>query len=132
MKSKQTLYKHQQFIKSIKNAIPKHCSNCGYKYRDKDLTLIQRDDYTAVLHLTCSKCQESYLINVVTPLGTLQGSSRMPLKIDISTAEEARKFVGTSPVSSNDVIDIHELLKDLKNAEDLDKLLPKKEKKNHR
>lgn len=123
MGKKQRIKINQSFIKGIKQAIPKHCSNCGNKYEEKDLTLIQKEDYTAVLHLTCSKCKESYLINVLTPLGHLKGASRVPLKIDLSSAGEAKKFVGKGPVSSDDVIDVHKTLEDIQSAEDLKKLL---------
>ena len=129
MNADQLQYKNRGFIKGIKAAIPKHCSNCGHKYTEEDLTLIQKDDYNAILHLTCGKCKESYLINVVSPLGTLHGSSRMPLKIDIASAKEAKKFIGKKPVSSDDVINIYELLKDIASAEDLNKILSKSSKK---
>lgn len=123
MRTKANTSQHRKFIKSIKNAIPKHCSNCGYQYKEENLSIVQRDDYTAILHLTCGNCKESYLINVVSPLGTLQGSSRVPLKIDIITAEEAKRFIGKSAVSSDDVLNIHESLSEVKTGEDLMKLL---------
>ena len=129
MKTNRKLAPNIGFIKGIRQAIPKHCSNCGQKYEDKDLTLIQQDDYSAVLHLTCSKCKESYLINVLSPLGTLKGSSRMPLKIDISSAEEAKKFIGKESISSNDVLDIHKTLENINSADELKSLLIKKRNK---
>ncbi|MFC1780534.1 hypothetical protein ACFLY9_02470 [Patescibacteria group bacterium] len=107
------------FIKSIKNAIPAFCSSCGHKYIEKDLTLIQKDKFAATLHLTCSSCKESYLINVVTPLGMLQGSSRTPLKIDLSSAKEAKKFIRKGPISSDDVLNLHEFLMNIKTGEEL-------------
>ena len=94
MKDIQSASKNRSFIRNIKNAITKHCSNCGTKYTSKNLTLIQKDDYTAVLHLTCGNCKESYLINIVSPLGMLQGSNRIPLKVDIDSAREAKRFIG--------------------------------------
>lgn len=114
---------NQGFIKNIKKAIPNNCSNCGYKYSEKDLTVIQKDDFAAVLHLTCPKCKESYLINVVSPLGSLQGSSRMPLKIDISSAKEAKKFIGKKPVSSDDVLNLYDILSKMDSAKDFSKLM---------
>ncbi|MBN2016084.1 hypothetical protein JW766_04595 [Candidatus Dojkabacteria bacterium] len=122
MKKSTSQRQNNEFIKSIRKAVPNHCSNCGHKYTEKDLTLIQKDDYTAVLHLTCGSCKESYLINVVSPLGTLQGSSRMPLKIDISSAKEAKKFIGKTPVSSDDVLNAHEYLREIKLGKDLKEL----------
>lgn len=123
MENIQTASRNRAFLKNIKNAIPKHCSNCGTKYSEKDLTLIQKDEYTAVLHLTCSNCKESYLINVLSPLGILQGANRIPLKIDIATAGEAKRFIGKKPVSSDNVINVHDLLKKVKSKEDFEKLL---------
>jgi hypothetical protein len=112
------LSQNLSFMKSIRDAVPRHCSNCGTRYTERDLTLIQKDDYAAVLHLTCSKCKESYLINVVSPLGVLQGASRVPLKLDIGSAEEAKKFMGDAPISSDDVLNIHELLREVKSGRD--------------
>ncbi|MBU0975920.1 MAG: hypothetical protein ABIE03_00180 [Patescibacteria group bacterium] len=123
MKSKAIKYKSKEFINSIKNAIPRHCSNCGTQYADNDLSLIQRDDYAAMLHLTCQSCKESYLINVVSPLGSLQGSSRVPLKIDILSPEEAKKFIGKSAIKSDDILDLHEILSKIETGEDLKKVL---------
>lgn len=113
----------KKFIESIKNAIPKHCSNCGKQYEDSDLSLMQKDDYTAILHLTCKKCKESYLINVVSPLGSLQGSSRVPLKVDLLSAKEAKRFIGKSAVESDDILHLHEILSEVETAEDLKKFL---------
>jgi hypothetical protein len=121
---KQKQLQNKKFINGIKSAIPAFCSSCGHKYDpEKDLTLIQKDDFAAVLHLACSNCKESYLINVVSPLGTLHGSSRMPLKIDISSAKEAKKFIGTNAVSSDDVLGLHELLDKVDSIDDLDEFL---------
>ncbi len=123
MKNVQKISKNQSFIKSVKKAVPKHCSNCGYKYKSDDLTLIQKDDFTAVFHLTCSKCKESFLINVLSPLGALQGSSRMPLKLDITSAKEAKKFIGKKAVSSNEVLNAYELLGKIEFAKDLKNII---------
>ena len=111
MKTTQSETQSRNLFKSIKDAIPRHCSNCGHKYTDEDLNLIQKDDFNAILHLSCISCKESYLINVVSPSGVLQGSSRVPLKIDITSAKEAKKFFGKKPISSDDILNLHELLK---------------------
>jgi len=124
-KYNKALKNNHGFIKNIRKAVPKHCSNCGNKYKPEDLTLIQKDDFSAIFHLTCPKCKESYLINVVTPLGNLQGSSRMPLKIDITSAKEAKKYIEGEAVTSDDVLNIHELLEKLDKGDELKKLLDK-------
>lgn len=117
---------NRKFIENIKNAVPAFCSSCGQKYSDDSLNLIKKDDYSAVLHLSCSKCQESYLINVVSPLGNLQGSSRMPLKVDVTSADEAKKFIGSNPITSDEVLSMHELLKKIGSADELTSRLSKK------
>ncbi len=115
--------KIQGILNSIKSAMPKHCSNCGAKYEASDFSLIQNDDFSALLHLTCSKCKESYLINVLSPLGTLNASSRIPLKVDIISADEAKKFIGNEAISTDDILNAHVLLKKIKSAEDLESSL---------
>jgi len=123
--------KHDQnkdFFNNIQNAIPKHCSNCGNKYTPKDLSLVKKDNISAVFHLNCPKCQESYLINIVSPSGILQGSSRFPIKVDISSSTEAKKFIGKTFISNNDVLDIYDSLKTIKTGKELINLLEKKRK----
>lgn len=123
MENTKSVLQNQSLLKSIKSAIPKHCSNCGFKYKDRNLTLIQSDDYAAIFHLTCENCQESYLINVVSPLGVLQGSSRIPVKVDITSAKEAKQFIGTRSVSSDDVLNAYGALKRISSAKELSELL---------
>ena len=103
----------------VKNAIPKHCSNCGSKYEDEDLVLIRTDEYGSIFHLVCKKCKEAYLINVVSPLGMVQGSNRVPVRVDISSADDAKNFIGADFVTSNDVLDMHDLLENTSDTDDL-------------
>ena len=113
----------KSITKKIKNALPKHCSNCGHKYSDENLSLISNDEFSIVFHLTCTNCKEAYLINVISPQGVLQGSNRMPFRVDISSPLEAKRFFGGEFVTSKDVVFTHKILKSVNNWEELAKYL---------
>lgn len=113
----------QSLNKKMRNAIPKHCSNCGTKYKKSDLVPVKKTDFGALYHLRCSKCQESYLINVVSQIGDMQGSNRIPIRVDISSSNEARRFIGKKFVSPDDVLDTYDLLKNVKSAKEFKDLL---------
>lgn len=115
------------FPNNIKQVIPRHCENCGHKYLNDNLKLIKKSDQAMLLHLQCNNCGHAYMINVVSPNTSVQGSSRIPINTDISSAAEIEKFAGRSPVSPDDVLDAHKLIKNLDKAEDLKKLTSIKE-----
>lgn len=62
------------------------------------------------------------MINVLNPVSGIGGASRMPIRVDISSGEEIKKFIGKPPVSADDVIDIHNWLENLKSAKDFNEL----------
>lgn len=111
------------FLKSIRQVIPRHCEHCGFKYTTDNLKILKRTPQTTLLHLQCSSCRNAYMINVVSPSNTVQGSSRVPINIDISQSSELEKFAGHNPVSSEHVLRTHDLMKAISTADDFKKLL---------
>lgn len=93
-------------IKNIMQIAPKHCENCGHKYSQDDFHLMRSTNVNTLLHLKCSSCGNTYMLNVVSPMQGMVGASRIPLNLDLSGASEVSKFAGKNPTNENDAIDI--------------------------
>jgi hypothetical protein len=98
--------KEQQKHFFIEN-VARFCDKCGKPYDLSDVEILQSNDYSTIIHFSCKNCKARHLATFVRPLGI---SSRMPVNTDLSI-EEIKKFAGKKSVSSNSVIDVHELLK---------------------
>jgi hypothetical protein len=99
--------KEQQKKFFIEN-VARFCDKCGKPYDLSDVEILQSNDYSTIIHFSCKNCKARHLATFVRPLGI---SSRMPVNTDLSI-DEIKKFAGKKSVSSNDVIDLHEILKD--------------------
>ena len=102
---------------------PKYCEKCGMKYEDVDFNLVQKNNGQSVFHLKCSRCANTYIINVVSPSPHVMASQRSSLNIDLRDAEEMTKFAGQKAVSKDEALDIYNTLQ----VEDLELLLTTKE-----
>jgi hypothetical protein len=98
--------KEQQKKFFIEN-IARFCDKCGKPYSLSDIEILQNNDYSTIIHFSCRNCKARHLATFVQPLGI---SSRMPVNTDLSI-NEIKKFVGKKGVSSNTVIDVHQMLK---------------------
>lgn len=102
--------KDQKIIKSIMEVAPKHCENCGTKYDPEDFKIMRRSPVNTLLHLKCSSCGNTYMLNVVNPSNGMVGASRMPLNLDLGSSNEFSKFAGSDVVSQDEALDIYDLL----------------------
>lgn len=84
------------------------CDKCGKSYDVDDVEVLQKNDYSTIIHFSCKKCKARHLATFIRPLGI---TSRMPVNTDLSIDEIAR-FSQQSSVTSNDVLDAHEILKE--------------------
>ncbi|MBN2101106.1 hypothetical protein JW710_04440 [Candidatus Dojkabacteria bacterium] len=98
--------KKQFFIENI----ARFCDKCGKAYDINDVEILQHDDYSTIIHFSCQNCKARHLATFIKPLGV---SSRMPVNTDLSI-KEIKKFAGKKSISSNDIIDVHELFKNSK------------------
>lgn len=106
----------QNILQDIKKIAPKHCDNCGKKYTNSEFKVIRAFENNALIHLSCAKCGNTYVINaIVNEEGV--ASQRMPLVLDLIDPKEIDRFADTQPVSKDDIIDIYNLLQD-KNIEE--------------
>jgi hypothetical protein len=79
------------------------CAVCGRRYRADKLRFIGHKDELWVFMAVCTRCRTAAFIGV-----TLQAGQ--PLARDMSLAEWEH-FQGQPPVSVDDVLDLHDLLK---------------------
>lgn len=87
--------------------IARYCDKCGKAYDINDVEILQSNDYSTIIHFSCKNCKARHLATFVRQLGV---SSRMPVNTDLSI-EEIGKFAGSRGVTSNDVLDVHGILK---------------------
>ncbi len=99
--------KDEQRKKFFIENVARFCDKCGKPYDLSDVEILQNNDYSTIIHFSCKNCKARHLATFVRPLGI---SSRMPVNTDLSI-EEIKKFAGKKSVSSNDIIDMHEMLK---------------------
>ena len=88
--------------------VARYCDKCGRAYETSDVEILQKTDYSVIIHFGCPNCKARHLATFIKPLGI---TSRVPINTDLSI-EELSQFAGKRSVSSNDVLDVHELLKD--------------------
>lgn len=91
---------------------PKYCEKCGFEYSDDNFQLVQKNNNQAVFHLKCSKCGNTYILNVVSPSPNIMASQRSSLNIDLTEPDEMSKFAGKGAVSKDEALDIFNILKD--------------------
>lgn len=86
--------------------IAKFCDKCGNIYSLDDLQIVQESTISSIIHFSCPKCKANHIATYLRPMGI---SSRVPVNSDL-TIEEISAFAKEKPVSSNDVLDIYNLL----------------------
>lgn len=106
-------------LNEAREVAPRFCEKCGQAYSDKDFNLVQKNAGQAVFHLKCSRCSNTYILNVVAPAPNIMASQRSSFNIDLKDAQEMSKFAGQKAVSKDEGLDIINLLQ----SQDLEKLL---------
>lgn len=88
------------------------CPFCSAEYDLDGAKVIGEEEDATVVYVTCSRCESSIVAMVaMTGLGIVS----LGLVTDM-TAEDAKKFFGSKAVSSNELLQIYQLLKEDKNA----------------
>lgn len=95
----------------LRGVVAKFCDECGAQYMDDDIRIVQRDNNSVLLHLSCKSCGKTHLATIVKPLGI---TNRMPINTDLQSSE-IKKFAGKRSVSSDDVLDAYEWCKETVN-----------------
>ena len=86
------------------------CPVCGVKYRLSETLVLAEEKTKSVLHLTCKKCGTAALIFVST--GKF-GIASFRIITDLNR-QEARKLFRGEAISTDQVIEVHQFLKNFK------------------
>jgi DNA-directed RNA polymerase subunit RPC12/RpoP len=101
----------EQLIKQLMTKV--QCMFCGRRYRAENVRVLAFQDDVWYLHVVCPRCRSHGLVTAIIQQGT-------PVVVDVSE-EEWTRFREKAPVSADDLLDMHELLRDYGN--DFGKLL---------
>lgn len=93
-------------IKANKEAhVLGHCPVCRTKVKAGDTALIKKSKRSSTLYAECAKCGSSQILTifrnamgVITTVGMLTDLKK----------QDAERFHGLAPVTSNDIIEVHE------------------------
>lgn len=107
----------EQRIKQLILAAVTRCSECRQQYALDDFAVIGRRDHLWMVTVICEGCQSQGFITAVVEssaqdlTGTGPPRSRR-YKLSELSPEEARRFAASTPVSTTDLLDLHDFLTD--------------------
>ena len=109
------MLKNKQILQNLQGT---KCPKCDASLSTAKIDTVFQANSSYIAHAVCSTCSASSMITV-----TPNGSGTVPIYSDLS-GKEFKKFLTSSSISYDDVLDLHLLLK----KETLWKLLHKIEK----
>jgi hypothetical protein len=85
------------------------CPQCGQTYKPSNVHLLKSpktgpDGQTILVHSECNKCKQTVMTSVLVDAGDIIGAS---IKTDL-TALDAAKVINRAPISTDDIIKIHQ------------------------
>lgn len=102
----------QPLLDNLKSLI--HCPVCNKEYRPAKMLLLNQEDKRSTLHLTCEACHASSLVYVsMSPVGVVS----MGVLTDLEQSE-AKRLIKAKALSSDDVLGVHQFLKQEKGKVD--------------
>ncbi len=85
-----------------------HCPVCDKEYRPVKMLLLSQEEKRSTLHLTCEACGASTLVYVsLSPMGVVS----LGVLTDLEQTE-ARNLFQKAPISSDEVLQVHQFLKE--------------------
>lgn len=112
--------KNPNFIQQISSIMPHFCDKCGAKHDQGDLEFVFNDTAKAMCKLSCKNCGNMYMIHINSPMDGMLSAKRSSFKSEIS-AKEMNKFSGSPRIESDEILDVFNALKGIKNIEDFNK-----------
>lgn len=85
-----------------------HCPQCGNLYTNSEVGVLQESDMAILATITCAKCHYQSVVTLSL------GSSSAPGNFSDLKPAEAGKFLNLDPISSDDLLDVHQYLKKTK------------------
>ncbi len=100
----------KSLIANYKTIAPKHCDNCGNAYGENDYHVMRNANGQMVVHLKCSKCHNSYMLNIFSPMQGVVGSTKSGINLDLNTTEEISKFTEFDAIDINEALEAYTIL----------------------
>lgn len=94
------------------------CSVCGKAFRPARVLVLSEERDRTTLHLQCEECGVASFVLVSTGQW---GVASVGMLTDLG-AEDARKLFGKEPISTDQVIEVHSLIK--RSRGDVRRLIP--------
>jgi hypothetical protein len=88
----------------------KQCPLCDQKYNKKSLQVIEQNEETRLVHLTCADCSQGML---AVFLATRLGVSSIGILTDL-TAGDVTRFQKKQIITEDDILSFHSILKSKK------------------
>jgi hypothetical protein len=82
-----------------------HCPQCGSLYTNSEVGVLQESDMAILATITCAKCQYQSVVTLSL------GNTTMPTNPSDLKSSEISKFINLPPISSDELLDIHQFLK---------------------
>jgi hypothetical protein len=109
----------EDILTQFQDLVSGYCDKCGKPYNKKNINIIQKQDNVYVLHLLCENCKSNMLTYVIKSIGM---SNKVQIYTDLSV-DEMKDIANSSPVKSDDLLDICEIFEKDMRAEDFINLL---------
>jgi hypothetical protein len=82
-----------------------HCPQCGNLYNNSEVGVLQESDMAVLATITCAKCHYQSVVTL-----SLGGGMPMNTPSDLKSTE-VNRFLQEEPISTDDLLDIHQYLK---------------------
>jgi len=92
------------FIKRLMTSIK--CSVCDQYYEEDSISILGQQEDLWFLRVSCSACHSQYLVAAIIKEG------KMPELVNDLTAAELDKFGSAGAPTSDEILDMHNFLKD--------------------
>ena len=108
-------------MQQVQSIVPNFCEKCGAKHMKTDLEVVERSLDKMVCKLSCTSCQNTYIIHLTaSPEGLL--TQRKSFKSDL-TQEEYKKFSNFQDIEKEEILDVFVAINSLESIDDLKNLL---------
>lgn len=93
----------ENFIRKLIASIK--CGSCGQSYEDSHMDIIERNDELWFVRVVCSSCRSGCMVAAIIR------EDRRPESVTDLNEEEMDRFNNTGGISEDDLLDMHEFLK---------------------
>ena len=94
----------ESFIRKLISSIK--CGSCGQHYEESRIDIIERNDELCFIKVVCSSCHVACMVAAI-----IREDKQSKLITDLTEAE-IDKFKGISDIDEDDLLDMHDFLKD--------------------